>query len=335
MEQPINLKEYKMQLRKKFKERRKAMSPHRKERADIRISERLRSLYSYRKAKTVLCYVSTAIEVDTSAIINNALADKKRVAVPRCITGTREMEFYFINSIDELKPRTFGVLEPDDDPEKIVTDFSDSICIVPALACDRNGGVSYALEGSVFVAGAAIKWLRDELGLIKTAGETEELALSVDDCGGVYMVPAFTGLGAPWWDPMARGVICGLTRGSSRAHIVRAALESIAYQSDELAHLMCDTSGMCMKRLKVDGGASNNDFLMRFQAGITNVAVERPSFAETTAFGAASLAALGVGLELNTDGRSSVFEPDMDDETRMKLREGWKKAVNKARESEN
>ena len=139
MEQPINLKEYKIQLRKKFKERRKAMSPQRKERADIRISERLRSLYCYRKSKTVLCYVSTAIEVDTAAIISNALTDKKRVAVPRCIHGTREMEFYFINSIDELTPRTFGVLEPDDNPEKMVTDFSDSICIVPALACDRNG----------------------------------------------------------------------------------------------------------------------------------------------------------------------------------------------------
>ncbi len=139
MVQPTNLKEYKIQLRKKFKERRKAMSPQRKERADMRISERLRSLYSYRKAKTVLCYVSTAIEVDTTDIINNALADKKRVAVPRCIPGTREMEFYLINSLDELSPRTFGVLEPEDDPDKLLTDFENSICIVPALACDRNG----------------------------------------------------------------------------------------------------------------------------------------------------------------------------------------------------
>ena len=139
MEQPNNLKEYKIELRQKFKERRRLMTKSRKEVADKRIASRLASLASYKRAKTVLTYVSTEIEVDTKEIIKQAISDGKRVAVPRCITGTREMQFFVIDSLDELSPRTFGVLEPDDSPEKLLADWEDSICIVPALACDRAG----------------------------------------------------------------------------------------------------------------------------------------------------------------------------------------------------
>nr|MBQ4318039.1 glycerol kinase GlpK [Clostridia bacterium] len=202
--------------------------------------------------------------------------------------------------------------------------------LLTTLACSGNGSVSYALEGSVFVAGAAIKWLRDELCIIGTAAETEELARSIDSNGGVYMVPAFTGLGAPWWDPDARGIICGLTRGAGRAHIVRAALESIAYQSDELMRLMCDASGIQLKCLKVDGGAANNDFLMQFQADISKVNVIRPSFAESTAFGAASLAALDCGIVFKPDTSCSRFAPSMDDHVRSTMLEGWSAAVKAA-----
>lgn len=139
MQRPENIKEYKTELRNKFKERRRTMTDTRKQQADHRIAARLRALASYRRAKTVLTYVSTPIEVGTHEIIAKALSDGKRVAVPRCVSGTREMDFFYINGIDELVPRTFGVLEPNDDPEKLVTDFEDSICVVPALACDRLG----------------------------------------------------------------------------------------------------------------------------------------------------------------------------------------------------
>lgn len=139
MEHTINIKEYKNALRQKFKERRRTMTEARKSQADRRIAARLRALASYRRAKTILTYVSTPIEVGTHEIIARALSDGKRVAVPRCVAGTREMHFYYINGLDELSPRTFGVLEPDDDPERLVCDFDGSICVVPALACDRNG----------------------------------------------------------------------------------------------------------------------------------------------------------------------------------------------------
>lgn len=139
MQRPDNIKEYKMQLRQKFKERRRAMTETRKQQADHRIAARLRSLASYRRAKTILTYVSTPIEVGTRDIIEKALSDGKRVAVPRCVSGTREMDFYYIGSLNELQPRTFGVLEPEADSDRLVTDFSDSICVVPALACDRMG----------------------------------------------------------------------------------------------------------------------------------------------------------------------------------------------------
>lgn len=139
MQRPENIKEYKTELRNKFKERRRTMTEARKQQADHRITARLRALNSYRRAKTILTYVSTPIEVGTHEIIAKALSDGKRVAVPRCVSGTREMDFFYIESMDELVPRTFGVLEPDDDPEKLVTDFEESICIVPALACDRSG----------------------------------------------------------------------------------------------------------------------------------------------------------------------------------------------------
>lgn len=154
----------------------------------------------------------------------------------------------------------------------------------------------YALEGSVFVAGAAVQWLRDGLGIIEQSSDVEALAASVPDSGGVMVVPAFVGLGAPYWDPTARGAILGLTRGSTRAHIARAAIESIAFQSAELAGAMREDAGIPLAELRVDGGASVNDFLMQFQADLLGVNVVRPKITETTALGAAYLAGLAVGF---------------------------------------
>jgi glycerol kinase len=152
--------------------------------------------------------------------------------------------------------------------------------LLTTIAWSLDGEVRYALEGSVFVTGAAVQWLRDELGLIARADETESLARSVPDTGGVYVVPAFAGLGAPHWDPYARGTIVGITRGTGRAHIVRATLEAIAYQSREVLDLMIQDSGIALRRLRVDGGAAVNDFLMQFQADILGVPVERPAVTE-------------------------------------------------------
>ncbi len=198
-----------------------------------------------------------------------------------------------------------------------------------------DGKVTYALEGSVFVAGAVVKWLRDEMQLIKTAAETAELAASIADNEGVYFVPAFTGLGAPTWDMYARGLIVGLTRGAGRAHIVRAALEAIAYQSTDVIVAMQKDSGISMPLLRVDGGASANDFLMQFQADILGANVIRPSIIESTALGAAMLAGRAVGLWSDADMAkiqtvSREFTPHMDGARRERLLRDWKRAVTRA-----
>ena len=194
----------------------------------------------------------------------------------------------------------------------------------------------YALEGSVFVAGAAIQWLRDELGLIRDAAETQYLAESVPDNGGVYVVPAFTGLGAPYWAPDARGIICGLTRGASRAHIARATLESLAYQSADLVRAMEADAGAPIRTLNVDGGASRNDFLMQFQADLLGCELRRPQNIETTSLGAAYLAGLAVGFWSGTDElrglrtTDDVFERGMAAEQVDECLVGWKEAVRRA-----
>ncbi|BDM66051.1 glycerol kinase [Shewanella sp. NFH-SH190041] len=209
--------------------------------------------------------------------------------------------------------------------------------LLTTVAVGPRGEVNYALEGSVFMAGATIQWLRDELGLIRDAQDTEYFASRVGDTNGVYLVPAFVGLGAPYWDPNARGALVGLTRGANRNHIIRAALESIAYQSRDLLDAMAKDSGLPLKHLKVDGGAVANDFLMQFQADITNMEVLRPELTETTAMGAAFLAGLAVGFWQSTEElqHKSVieryFEPVIDATTREQLYTGWQDAVTRTR----
>jgi glycerol kinase len=200
-----------------------------------------------------------------------------------------------------------------------------------------DGPLEYALEGSVFIAGAAIQWLRDGLRIIGTAAETEALATSVDDNGGVFFVPAFVGLGAPHWDAYARGTIVGLTRGSTREHIARAALESIAYQTSDVLRCMRDDSGIDLTELRVDGGAARNDFLMQFQADILGIPVVRPVNTETTAAGAAFLAGLAVGFWPSVDDlaemwqRERTFEPNMSKSDRERLISDWTRAVERSR----
>jgi glycerol kinase len=195
----------------------------------------------------------------------------------------------------------------------------------------------YALEGSVFIAGAAVQWLRDELGLIKTSAESEGLAASVSDTGGVYMVPAFVGLGAPYWDGFARGTIVGLTRGSNRAHIVRATLESIAYQTRDVVEVMIRDAGLKLDALRVDGGAANNNWLMQFQADILGVPVQRPITVETTALGVAYLAGLAVSFWSSTDQISAqwqverTFEPSLSSDNTIYLYRNWQRAVERAK----
>jgi glycerol kinase len=209
--------------------------------------------------------------------------------------------------------------------------------LLTTIAWGQGGRVEYALEGSIFVAGAAVQWLRDQLGLIADASESEALARSVEDTGGVYLVPAFTGLGAPYWDPQARGTIVGLTRGSGRAHLVRAALESIAYQSRDVLQCFEKDTGLRAEALQVDGGATANDFLMQFQADVLGIPVRRPEVLETTALGAAYLAGLSVGfwadradVEKNwREGRR--FEPEMAPAQRDALYAGWVAAVERSR----
>jgi glycerol kinase len=195
---------------------------------------------------------------------------------------------------------------------------------------------AYALEGSVFVGGAAIQWLRDDLGLITSADETDQIARSVNDTGGVYCVPAFVGLGAPHWRPQARGVIAGLTRGTKRAHLVRATLESIAFQSQDLFEAMLADSGEPVDELRVDGGAARNDFLMQFQADLIGCPVVRPEDTETTALGAAYLAGLATGVFRSTEDLKRLwrverkFEPQLPASERDRLYSGWREAVERA-----
>lgn len=209
--------------------------------------------------------------------------------------------------------------------------------LLTTLACDIQGNPSYALEGAVFITGAAVQWLRDELKLIRTAGETEEWAQKVLDTGGVYFVPAFVGLGAPYWDPKARGTIIGITRGTGKPQIIRATLEAIAYEVKDIADIMQKETGQKINSLRVDGGACCNNFLMQFQADILNVKIIRPRITETTAKGAAMLAGLAVGFWRTADElkktlvREKTFYPKMKDETRRSLYAGWLKAVEKAR----
>lgn len=209
--------------------------------------------------------------------------------------------------------------------------------LLTTVAWDVGGKVEYALEGSVFVTGAAVQWLRDELGIIGEAGETAALAASVQDAGGVYFVPAFVGLGAPYWDPYARGGLFGLTRGSGRAHIVRAVLESIALQSRDVLKAMEQDAGTPLETLRVDGGAAVNDVLMQIQADVLGAAVERPEVTETTALGAAYLAGLATGFWADTDAIAGQwrlerrFEAQMAAEDRERLLKGWKRAVDRTR----
>ncbi len=209
--------------------------------------------------------------------------------------------------------------------------------LITTIAAASGRSVNYALEGSVFVAGAAIKWLRDEMKMIDSAAETNDLALSVKDSAGVYVVPAFTGLGAPYWDAYARGAVFGLSRGTTRAHFVRATLESLAYQATDILKAMEEDSSIYLKSLKVDGGASANDFLMQFQADILNVEILRPEIIETTALGAAYLAGLAVGYYADIEDIQdnvqikNVFAPQIDKQTREELYSGWKDAVSRIR----
>ncbi len=218
--------------------------------------------------------------------------------------------------------------------EKIVTSHSG---LITTIAWGLNGKVEYALEGSIFVAGAAIQWLRDELKIIHDSADSEYFASKVADTKGVYVVPAFTGLGAPYWDMYARGAIVGLTRGAGRNHIIRATLESIAYQTKDIIEAMIDDSGINLTVLKVDGGASANNFLMQFQSDILNVNIERPDITETTALGAAYLAGLATGFWkskgeiIQNWNMNKKFTSAMNDDERNKLYNGWKKAVERIR----
>lgn len=209
--------------------------------------------------------------------------------------------------------------------------------LLTTICCDAYGHPAYALEGSVFIAGAAIQWLRDQMGLLKLAGESEAIAQKLDGNDGVYFVPAFTGLGAPHWDMDARGAILGLTRGTGQAHIVRAALESIAYQSRDIVDAMNKDSGIELTELRVDGGASRNNFLMQFQADLLGVPVYRPELVETTAMGSAFLAGLAVGLWSNPDELQGVrkserkFQPAMAATRRDELHAEWLAAIARIR----
>lgn len=209
--------------------------------------------------------------------------------------------------------------------------------LLTTLAWGVDGKVEYALEGSIFVAGSAIQWLRDGLKLIESAPESERFAEKVATTDGVYFVPAFVGLGTPYWDSDARGAVFGLTRGTTREHFIRATLESLAYQTKDMLDVMIADSGIELKSLRVDGGAVKNNLLMQFQSNILNVPVERPVVQETTALGAAYLAGLAVGFWENKDAirkhwkHDKTFETKMEEATRTELYEGWKKAVEATR----
>jgi glycerol kinase len=209
--------------------------------------------------------------------------------------------------------------------------------LVTTIGWGIDGEIAYALEGSIFVAGSAVQWLRDGLGILERAADSEAVARSVEDTGGVYLVPAFVGLGAPYWDQRARGTLVGLTRGTTREHLVRATLESIAYQTRDVVECVQRDSGIGLAVLRVDGGAAENDFLMQFQADMLGAPLERPAVLEVTALGAALLAGLGVGFwkdhsEIEaTEVGMAVFEPRMSADRREALYAGWKRAVDRAR----
>ena len=214
--------------------------------------------------------------------------------------------------------------------------FSDN-GLVTTIAWGVNDKVTYALEGSVFVAGAAIQWLRDELGLISSAAESETMAKKVDDTAGCYVVPAFTGLGAPYWDQYARGTIVGLTRGVNRYHIIRATLESIAFQTHDVLDAMQADSGMRLSALKVDGGASANDLLMQMHADLIKTEIKRPLCIETTALGAAYMAGLVIGYWESIEGiernkvTECVFRPEIGEDERAEKLRRWHRAVKRAK----
>jgi glycerol kinase len=208
--------------------------------------------------------------------------------------------------------------------------------LLTTVAWQINGVTHYALEGSVFIAGAVVQWLRDGLKIIRTAAEVETLASEVEDSGGVYVVPAFAGLGAPYWNQHARGTIVGITRGTSGAHFARAALDSIAYQTMDVLKAMEADAGISIKELRVDGGATANNLLMQFQSDMLHTKVVRPVITETTAIGAAYLAGLAVGFwkdleEIQAQWQmETVFSPKMEDAERQALSAGWKKAIQAA-----
>ena len=226
----------------------------------------------------------------------------------------------------------FLLMHAGSDPKRDANELVTTI----AASAPGTEATEYALEGSVFVAGALIKWLRDELGIIQDAAETEYLANTVESTDGVYIVPAFTGLGAPYWQPDARGLICGLTRGTSRAHLVRAALEALAYQLNDLTEAMQGASGVKLSQLNVDGGAARNNFLLQFQSDLLRIPIHRPQNTETTALGAAYLAGLACRYWGSTDdllalrSHDDIFEPEMPVEKATALIAGWKDAVNRA-----
>ena len=212
--------------------------------------------------------------------------------------------------------------------------------LVTTIAWGLDGKVTYALEGSIFVGGAAVQWLRDEMKFIESAADSEYMARKVKDTNGCYVVPAFTGLGAPYWDQYARGTIVGITRGVNKYHIIRATLEGIAYQVLDVVKAMQADAGIELKSLKVDGGASSNDFLMQFQSDILSTNVNRPSCVETTAMGAAYLAGLAVGYfkdkedVIKNQKLDRVFNPEMDADDRDERIEGWHKAIGRSRDWE-
>jgi glycerol kinase len=210
--------------------------------------------------------------------------------------------------------------------------------LLTTFAWGIDGRIEYALEGGIFISGAAVQWLRDELGIIKTADETEALAWSIPDTGGVYFVPAFVGLGTPYWDMYARGLLVGLTRGTGRAHIARATLEAIAYQTRDVVDTMAADAATGADEIRVDGGAAVNDFLCQFQADILGLPVVRPRIIETTALGAAYLAGLAVGIWPSQEAIAELwavdrrFEPRLPASERDGLYAGWQRAVSRSRD---
>jgi glycerol kinase len=209
--------------------------------------------------------------------------------------------------------------------------------LLTTIAWKIDGKITYALEGSIFIAGAVVQWLRDGLGIIRSSAEVEQLAATVKDNGGIFLVPAFAGLGAPHWDPSARGTITGITRGTTAGHIARAALESIAYQTTDVLQAMEADSGISVRELRVDGGATGDDLLMQFQSDILGIPLVRPKVRETTALGAAYLAGLAVSFWKGTADlqkhwqQDKIFQPTMDAAKAAGLKRDWQKAVGRAK----